>query len=234
MKIFYTSALEESTQRITLDTEESQHAVKVLRCFEGEHITLLNGKGLVADAEIAKPNAKACEISVQKIHLQPKPSAEIHIALANLKKRDRVEWFIEKSVELGASSVILFRGDHTEKLTIDADRLKKIAISALKQSGNAWLPELHIYQSLKMLLAENDTKNKFIAHCETDQTQLLKHAYPKGENALVLIGPEGDFSSNEIQLAIDNNCIPVNLGPLRLRAETAALTALLTLQVENM
>ena len=85
-----------------------------------------------------------------------------------------------------------------------------------------------------MLLAENDIKNKFIAHCETDQTQLLKHAYPKSENALVLIGPEGDFSANEIKLALESNCIPVNLGPLRLRAETAALTALLTLQVVNM
>ncbi|MGZ5302579.1 MAG: RsmE family RNA methyltransferase [Bacteroidia bacterium] len=234
MKIFYTAALEETTQKITLDAEESQHAVKVLRCFEGENITLLNGKGLVADAKIARPNVKACEISIHNIRLQPKPSAEIHIALANLKKRDRVEWFIEKSVELGASSVILFRGDHTEKLTIDAERLKKIAISALKQSGNAWLPDLHIYQSLKMLLAETDIKNKFIAHCETDQTQLLKYSYTKGEDALVLIGPEGDFSDNEIKLALDNNYVPVNLGPLRLRAETAALTALLTLQVVNM
>jgi 16S rRNA (uracil1498-N3)-methyltransferase len=234
MKIFYTAALHESSEKITLDAEESQHAVKVLRCFEGENITLLNGKGIVADAKIAKPNPKACEITINNISIQPKPNPEIHIALANLKKRDRVEWFIEKSVELGAASVIIFRADHTEKLQIDADRCRKIAISALKQSGNAWLPDFHIYTSLKMLLAETEIGNKFIAHCETDQTQLLKHAYKKGENALVLIGPEGDFSDNEIKLALENNCVPVNLGPLRLRAETAALTALLTLQVENM
>ncbi len=234
MKIFYTPTLAKTTKTIALDAEESQHAVKVLRCHAGENITLLNGNGIVAEAEVLKPNPKACEIGINRITEQQKPQTEIHIALANLKKRDRVEWFIEKSVELGASSVILFRADHTEKLTIDEDRLRKIAISALKQSGNAWLPELHIYQSLKMLLDDADAAHKFIAHCETDQTQLLKHAYTKGKNALVLIGPEGDFSKAEIQRSLENGFTPVSLGPLRLRAETAALTALLTLQVVNM
>jgi len=231
MNYFYYPALFDVYETITLPEEESHHALRVLRLTIGDTIVLINGLGQKAEGKILFQEGKKIKVQFYKIENQEPPRYKITIALAQLKKRERMEWFVEKAVELGASEIIVFISEHTEKKKADLIRLHKIAISALKQSGNLWMPYIKTDNAFEQLVNEPFDGIKFIAHCEEGIKSLLKDAYQAKENVLILIGPEGDFSSKEIDLALKNNFIPVSLGDLRLRAETAALTALITLKV---
>src|SRR6185312_11984664 len=215
---------------LTLTEEEGRHAVKVLRAAIGDHIHLINGMGQEAETEITNIKGARVDVVIQSVTTEKKHDHNLIIGLAILKKRDRLEWFIEKSVELAADKIILFHSQHTEKSKVDHGRLQKIAITALKQSGNLWLPEIVVDQDFKKLIGESFIGSKFIAHCREEQKPLLSKVYKASENALILIGPEGDFSEPEIKQAIDKGFTPVSLGNLRLRSETAALTALMMLQ----
>lgn len=233
MKIFFHSQTLIDSDIAILSPEESQHAVKVLRCQKGEEVLLLNGKGQKAIGRIAEPDAKQCKVEIGTTFTEPEKKYSIHIALANLKKRDRVEWFIEKAVELGIDTISIFSSERTEKKGFDKARLDKIALSALKQSGNLYLPDIQVNLTLSELCNISFQGNKFIAHCLTDEKALFKYSYSPGEDVLILIGPEGDFSEREIELAIKKGFIPANLGPLRLRSETAAFVAALTIHILN-
>ena len=229
---FHPEALSENDE-LVLSDEEARHAIKVLRLTKGNSIQLINGLGQLGEGEITNITGNKISVVINKVDTEKKPHYEISIALAILKKRDRLEWFIEKAVELAVGKIFVFSSQHTEKSNADTKRLNKIAVTALKQSGNLWMPEIISDMGFKDIVSGSYPGSKFIAHCRDEQKQLLRDVYNKADSALVLIGPEGDFSEPEIKQAYDHGFVPVSLGDLRLRAETAALTALLTMQIAN-
>jgi 16S rRNA (uracil1498-N3)-methyltransferase len=233
MHFFFCPENFETGKNLLLSEEESGHATKVLRLTRDQTIFILNGMGQCAEAGITNLKGRQVEADIKNIHSEMRTSHAISIALGILKKRDRLEWFIEKAVELGAHEIILFNAAHTEKTRIDEKRLYKIAVSALKQSGNLWLPEIKTGLSYEELIKAPHSGQRFIAHCEDAHKDLLKHVYAAGTDAIILIGPEGDFSGAEIKMALDHHYIPVSLGKLRLRSETAALTALTIFSILN-
>jgi 16S rRNA (uracil1498-N3)-methyltransferase len=233
MNFFFQPTLTSKDAEIILNPEESHHAAKVLRCRIGEQASVLNGSGLKALAVFKTIDQKQSTLEVIDFHFETSNSSPIFIAIANLKNRDRLEWFVEKAVELGAAGITVFFSSRTEKHGIDTKRLDRIAISALKQSGNLWLP--FIKTGEKYVDVVRDSKSLFIAHCSDKYpAELLKNVYQRGKESTILIGPEGDFTDEEIESAVRAGATPVSLGPFRLRAETAALAALTTVQVVNM
>jgi 16S rRNA (uracil1498-N3)-methyltransferase len=157
----------------------------------------------------------------------------IHIAVAPTKNMNRMEWFLEKAVEMGVDKISFFIGEHSERTIIKRERLEKIMVSALKQSLKAYMPELNENADFRELVNSNETK-KFIAYCKPDGRTSIKESYNKGEDVLILIGPEGDFSEKEVELALNNGFQAITLGESRLRTETAALFALQSIHFVNM
>lgn len=234
MNYFFDPAIFQIHQTLTLSPEESRHASKVLRLAKGDAITILNGKGEKAAGDILAMDDKGMQVHILEVYTEPRPDFTLSIALAVLKKRERLEWFVEKAIELAADRIILFQADHTEKFVkADPDRIYRIAVTALKQSGNLWLPDLVINTSFKELILATQTGQNFIAHCYDGEKTALGKVCKPGESMTVLIGPEGDFSVKEVETALKHNFTPVSLGNLRLRAETAALYALMTMRLAN-
>ncbi|MCX6352634.1 MAG: RsmE family RNA methyltransferase [Bacteroidetes bacterium] len=233
MQFFYAPAAEPNSEFINLPQEEAHHAAHVLRLKVGDAIHILNGRGCYFKGEIYSLNKNECVVKVLEEKFSPKPTPEIHIALALLKKRDRIEWFIEKAVELGANAITIFTSHHTEKKGLQQERILKIATTALKQSGNKWLPEIAELTSFEKLIHQDFECEKYIAYCPVESISHLKKQYTIGKDALVLIGPEGDFTDKEVSLAKEKGLKEISLGSQRLRAETAALYALNVLRVMN-
>jgi 16S rRNA (uracil1498-N3)-methyltransferase len=233
MNYFFHPETMSEGDNLLLTDEESRHAIKVLRLKKGNSIQLINGLGQSGEGEIKDIAANCVSVMINDVISEKKPDHEISVALAMLKKKDRLEWFIEKAVELAATKIFIFNSQHTEKSNIDAKRLNKISVSALKQSGNLWMPEIIGGLDFRNIISASYQGSKFIAHCRDEQKQLLRDAYHASQSAIVLIGPEGDFSEPEIKQSYEHGFVPVGLGNLRLRAETAALTALLTMQIAN-
>ncbi len=222
MKIFYTPDITEKST-YTLNETESKHAIKVLRLEMNDTIVLVDGKGNYFDAKITVAHHKKCEVSIVNQHQQVNTKPKLHIAIAPTKNNDRLEWFIEKATELGITEITPILCDHSERKVIKTDRLQKRAISAMKQSLKAKLPTINEAISLSKLIEKPSSAEKFIAHCYEENQQHFKNAYTKGKDCLILIGPEGDFSKNEINLALANNISPISFGTSRLRSETAGL-----------
>jgi 16S rRNA (uracil1498-N3)-methyltransferase len=220
----------------TLPEYESKHLIKVLRKSEGDTFYIIDGIGGLYNVEIIIASPKKCEIKVlSKKEEYNKRQNYLHIAIAPTKNIDRLEWFLEKATEIGINEVTPILCNHSERKTIKQERLQKILISAMKQSQQAYLPKLNpITKSSDFIQQIKKSRNHqlYIAHCEESNKQTLK-AQPQLDNALVLIGPEGDFSTKEIELAINNNFIPVSLGETRLRTETAGVVACHTIQLLN-
>lgn len=218
-----------------LGPEESWHCIKVLRLKAGDHIELTDGQGSLFKAEIEDASPKACILKILEDHKEPAPKWELHIAIAPTKNIARIEWLIEKLTEIGVTEFIPFTAHHSERKVLKTDRLKKITIEAMKQSGRTFLPftrEMVSYP--EMLKSTKDFKGqKFILHCIEKERGTFSELYKKGGNALVLIGPEGDFTNIETEEAIGNGFIPITLGAHRLRTETAALVAACTLHALN-
>ncbi len=225
MHFFYYPQLLPRTTKLALNDDEHRHA-QVLRLKDGETVGLLNGKGLIAIAELTQ-SKKETLAAITQIHIQPIAQPEIHMAIGLLKKRDSLEWMIEKLVELGAASITLLMTENTERHHLSMDRLERIAIGAIKQSGNPWLPRIEVMSFDQALGAHLEIQNKFIAHCADGK----KSPIYKTHSAAVWIGPEGDFSPEEIEHALDAGWQPIGLGPLRLRTETAAISALAALRL---
>jgi 16S rRNA (uracil1498-N3)-methyltransferase len=205
-----------------------------LRKKEGDEILLTDGKGFFYDAEIMQANPKHCIVNILKTIEQPKGwDFNLQIAFAPTKNIDRIEWFAEKATEIGIDRLSPILCQHSERKEIKAQRIEKILVSAMKQSQKALLPQLDDIQSFSKFIKQEYDGQKFIAHCYPQEKVLLKDIYKKGSNALILIGPEGDFSEEEVKMAIDHGFKPISLGDSRLRTETAALVACHTLHVLN-
>ena len=231
MQIFYTPEIMIDP---VLPEEESGHCIRVLRLSEGDEILLADGKGFFYKAAIRRAHPKHCEVSILESYRQPPLwNFRLHMAVAPTKNMDRMEWFAEKATEIGINALTCLNCRFSERKEIKTARLEKIMVSAMKQSQKAILPELEGMTDFRTFITRPFEGHKFIAHCEEGEKQLLKQAYRPGENALILIGPEGDFSPEEINLALKNGFRPISLGNSRLRTETAALAACHTIQLIN-
>jgi 16S rRNA (uracil1498-N3)-methyltransferase len=232
MHIFYTPDI--SGKTYTLDETESKHGIRVLRLEKGDEITLVDGKGGLFVAEIEEPNPKRCTVNVIRKQLHfGQLNYRVHVAIAPTKNIERIEWFLEKATEIGIDRVTPLLCRYSERKEIKNERLEKIMVSAMKQSLKAYLPQLDELTKFNDFIHQPFEGQKFIAHCEEQQRELLKNAIKTGENYLILIGPEGDFSTEEIEMALIAGFLPVSLGVSRLRTETAGVVACHTFNLLN-
>ncbi|QMU28274.1 16S rRNA (uracil(1498)-N(3))-methyltransferase [Adhaeribacter radiodurans] len=223
MHLFYTPDI--AIETYTLSEDESKHSIRVLRLQEGDEINLIDGKGTFYTARITTANPKRCALQIiNKIPEFGKRSFYVHVAVAPTKNLDRMEWFVEKAVEIGIDEISFLLCERSERKNLNLDRLEKIAVSAMKQSVKAYLPQLNEMQAFTSFIRQVDAANTYIAHLENhDRTALSQVQVSK--KTCILIGPEGDFSVKEIELAYSLGIKPVTLGISRLRTETAALVA---------
>lgn len=229
--IFYAPDIQHNN---TLPQDESAHCVRVLRKKEGDAILVTDGKGHFFDAEIVEAHQKHCVVNILQTITEPKPwSNYLHIAFAPTKNLDRIEWFAEKATEIGIDHLTPLLCRYSERKEVKLPRIEKILVSAMKQSQKAVLPQLDEMTPFLTFIKKPFDGQKFIAHCYLQEKQLLKTIYNIKGNVLILIGPEGDFSEQEVQEAIKCGFEPISLGESRLRAETAALVACNTIQILN-
>ncbi|MEI8115804.1 MAG: 16S rRNA (uracil(1498)-N(3))-methyltransferase [Bacteroidia bacterium] len=232
MHIFYTPDI--SGNYYTLNEDESKHCVRVLRLGKDDQITLVDGRGGCFTAEITDPNPKRCSVNVIKSELDLGfRKFQVHVAIAPTKNIERMEWFLEKATEIGINRVVPILCQHSERKEIKPERLEKVMISAMKQSLKAYLPQLDGLTKLPDIIKQPFDGQKFIAHCEEQGRELLKNLIVPNQNYLILIGPEGDFSPEEIELALKSGFQAVSLGESRLRTETAGVVACHTLNLLN-
>lgn len=231
MHVFYTPDIQTCKE---LPTEEAQHCIRVLRLANGDEITLTDGKGNFYRAEITAATSKRCLVTIKETIFQPLLwNCHLHIAMAPTKNMDRTEWFAEKATEIGFDELTFLNCRFSERKVIKKERIEKILVSAIKQSLKARLPQLNEMTDFDKFIRQDFKGQKFIAHCYEGEKKLLKDVVHKGEDALVLIGPEGDFSEEEVEQAIANGFTPISLGKSRLRTETAALVACHILNLIN-
>ncbi len=224
MNVFYTPDIQ--NKHYQLNETESKHCVKVLRLKEGDTICLTNGKGSWFTAKIVDANPKKCKVQcTNKKDDVGKLNYELHIALSPTKNIDRTEWFLEKCTEIGISEFTPLLGLHSERKIVKHERLLKVITSAMKQSLKAYHPKLNQATNFTDLLALNFQGDKFIAHCNPGQKPHLKELCKANSKCLILIGPEGDFSPEEVKLAKSNGFQEISLGTSRLRTETAGVVA---------
>ena len=226
LPFFYIESLT-AKDNLVLNEETSKHIVQVLRMQNGEQLQLTDGKGNLFTTEITDNNRKKCTVKIlQTSNLKPQTS-NITIAISLVKNAHRFEWFLEKATEIGISEIIPLICSRTEKQHFRLDRMQSVLISAMLQSQQTFVPVLHEPIKFTEVINKATQEQKFIAHCEDENnkvqltSQLLKSSLAK----LILIGPEGDFTKEEIHFAIQNNFIPVALGNTRLRTETAGMVA---------
>ncbi|RIA09769.1 16S rRNA (uracil1498-N3)-methyltransferase [Flavobacteriaceae bacterium MAR_2010_72] len=225
MQLFYNPEIKEDTSLFTFSKEESRHIVKVLRKSIGDELDITNGCGWRFKAELEYADLKNCSAKIISKHKQVKHNYNLHLAVAPTKMNDRYEWFLEKATEIGIDSLTPIFCDNSERKVVKTERFEKIVQSAMKQSLNCYLPKLNEPVDFKDFITQKFTGQTFIAHCEELDRKSLKEALKAQTAVTILIGPEGDFSVKEIQMAIDNKFIPVTLGNTRLRTETAAIVA---------
>lgn len=225
MHLFYTPDI--VANFYTLNEEESAHCSRVLRLKEQDVIYLVDGKGGFYKAEIYQVTKKAVQLNILETQKDyGKRNHYLHIAIAPTKNIDRIEWFLEKATEIGIDEITPIICEHSERKVIKEERLNKVITSAMKQSLKAYHPKLNPAISFSQFIKSNSIDNKFIAHCITDEERrTITDLSSKYADSLILIGPEGDFSVQEIQLALQNDFKAITLGNSRLRTETAALAA---------
>ncbi|WKW45718.1 16S rRNA (uracil(1498)-N(3))-methyltransferase [Myroides sp. JBRI-B21084] len=233
MQLFYAENIEPTFTEYTFDKEESKHIVKVLRKLEGSILHITNGKGYLFICEIILASEKKCIVKIKESQFTEPRNFKIHMVVAPTKMNDRYEWFLEKAAEIGVDEVTPIICDHSERKIIKTDRFDKILISAMKQSNQMYLPILNEPIKLTDFLSKEISGQKFIAHCEETDKIELKNRIEKQQNYTLLIGPEGDFSTNEINKALNNGYLPVALGNTRLRTETAAIVGCHTFVIMN-
>jgi len=225
MQLFYTTQIEAGSA--LLSEEESLHCAQVLRKKPGDWLHLVDGQGNWYEGPLAEVGKKQCRIAIQKtIADYQKRPFHLHIGLAPTKQMERTEWFLEKATEIGVDEITLLQCKRSERSHIRLDRLQKVVLSAMKQSLRAYLPKLHDLTPFgKFIESANKDACRFIAYMGESPHQTLKENYPPGRDVYVIIGPEGDFTPEEIQKALDCGFSGINLGPHRLRTETAGIVA---------
>lgn len=223
-------------QNLVLSEEESMHAVKVLRLKSGDEIFMVDGKGGLFRSKIVLAHQKHCEFQIiEQLENPEKRNYQLHLAIAPTKNIDRFEWFIEKATEIGVDQITPVITKFSERKIIKPERLEKIIVSASKQSLKAKFPVLNPLSSFNDFVSNNESSQKFIAHCRpNDDKKLLQSACQKAKDVLIFIGPEGDFSQDEVDMAIDHyKYEAISLGESRLRTETAGVIACATVQFVN-
>ena len=230
MQLFYNSTINETTESFTFDREESKHIIKVLRKKDGDILFVTNGLGCLFKTEITLASDSKCTVQMVSFEKSTPSNFKLHLAVAPTKMNDRYEWFLEKATEIGIQEITPIICDRSERKVINTDRFEKIILSAMKQSNELYLPKLNPAISFKEFIKQQNEGLQLIAHCEETDKKTLKSVVQPNTNITVLIGPEGDFSSAEIELALANNYQAIHLGPTRLRTETAALFALSVLK----
>lgn len=247
LPFFFVEHLPATSQNLILEEDQSKHIVQVLRKQKGDEILLTDGKGSKALVRIIDDHRKQCQVKINSIEKEAMPLQKVSIAISLLKNASRFEWFLEKATEIGVNEIIPLICVRTEREKFRVDRLQNILVSAMLQSQQCWLPLLHELISFENLIEENREGKKFIAHCLPEQKQQLttvithvgnsmpdlqfqtpNSRFPASDS-LILIGPEGDFTEGEIELALQKNFIAVALGKTRLRTETAGIVAAITL-----
>lgn len=229
MQLFY---IQNPESEIILSAEESKHATKVLRKKEGDILNFTNGKGYFYKAKITVADTRKCRLQVVSTEQKEKQhNYHLHIAIAPTKNMDRYEWFLEKATEIGVDEITPIICHHSERKVIKTERCNRILLSAMKQSLKFHLPKLNEAITLKNFLKQDFEGNKYIAHCEEGNKTELKEK-KKEKRTLILIGPEGDFSPSEIELALQNQFKAVSLGTSRLRTETAGIIATHTINIK--
>ncbi len=224
MQLFYVPNI--SGAEVILDETESKHAIRVLRLNAGDEIELIDGKGGLYKASITDANPKKCKLSIFESRTKfGQKDFHLHIAIAPTKNIDRFEWFLEKCTEIGIDEITPLLSEHSERKVIKPERLEKILVSAMKQSVKAYLPQLNELTKLSDLINQSKDQHKFIAHCNDGEKPHLKDVIQQSEDVLILIGPEGDFSPEEVEQAKEKGFKEISLGSARLRTETAGVVA---------
>ena len=226
MQIFYAPDIYDNNY--TLNETESKHCIKVLRMTDGVPVKLIDGKGNLYEGVISDPNPKKCIVTITKTFENfEKRSYKLHIAISPLKNLERFEWFVEKSVEIGIDEITPLICHRTEKQSVKTERVEKIIISAMKQSLKALGTVLNPSRGFSEFISESTNSVKMITHCNEsfNNRVSISQVYKKGDNAVILIGPEGDFTESEIDAATQHDYLPIHLGKSRLRTETAGIVA---------
>jgi 16S rRNA (uracil1498-N3)-methyltransferase len=227
MHIFYTPDINGIQYR--LNEDESKHAIRVLRLNLGDEVTLVDGRGNLFNARISDPNPKRCEIIVENVHNDyEKRSYNLHVAISPLKNSDRFEWFLEKATEIGIDTITPLVCGRTEKKGFNLERSYRIVESAMKQSIKAFRPVINEPQSFKGFINNNSAPVKLIACCEGDR-KIIDEVCKTQQDVIILIGPEGDFTEDEINMSREMGFEPITLGNSRLRTETAGIVAVQTI-----
>ncbi len=221
-----------------LPADEASHAVRVLRLMAGDEMMLMDGQGTFYRAAVTMASNHHCMYEIQESLPQPRPwEGHIHLAIAPTKLMDRMEWMVEKAVEIGVDEISFLDCKFSERDVVKTARLDKIVVSAMKQSRKAWKTELHDMVSFKDFIVANREGVRYIAHCyeEVERTSLFEELKKRsaGDAVTVMIGPEGDFSIDEVQMAVKAGFCPVHLGSSRLRTETAGLSAIMMAQLSK-
>ncbi len=224
MELFYAPSLHGET--FCLSPEESKHVVRVMRKKIGDTFFVTNGKGSLFEVRILSDHPKKCRLQVLSEQKEyQKRAARLHIAIAPTKNINRFEWFLEKSTEIGIDHIIPLLCEHSERKIIKPERLRKVIIAAAKQSLKAYFPELGEMTPFSQIIRQEFRGKKYIALCRDEALTPLSKYHNSGEDALILIGPEGGFSPKEIGEAKEHGFLPVSLGNSRLRTETAGIVA---------
>ncbi len=234
MQLFY--APDFTPPHYTLSEDESKHAIRVLRLTIGSTIHITDGVGNLFRCEVSGTNPKRCEVVVREHFAEHNPLPySLTICVAPTKSADRYEWFLEKATEIGVSEIVPLLTEHSERKVVKWERDMRVVTAAVKQSLKAYHPKLHQLTTFSELVKRPFNGDKFIAHCEASQSkQPLTRLLTAASNVMILIGPEGDFSPEEIALAQEHGFRDISLGAQRLRSETAAVVATTMVAVKNM
>ena len=224
LPFFYETKITQPSSHFTLSEETSKHCIQALRMKTGEHLQLTNGKGILYKASIVSEDKKKTVVLIEESKKIPQPSKKINICISLLKNANRFEWFLEKATEIGVSEIQPLICNRTENTRFRYERMNGILIAAMLQSQQVWLPVLHAPLAFKNYVQQSQYTQKLIAHCEEEKKQFIKNI-PGSAEIQILIGPEGDFTPEEIKLALDNQYLAITLGETRLRAETAGIVA---------
>ncbi|MFK5879715.1 MAG: 16S rRNA (uracil(1498)-N(3))-methyltransferase [Flavobacteriaceae bacterium] len=235
MQLFYSNTINSNSSQFTFDKIESRHIIRVLRKKEGDSLFITDGNNSLFKVTILIASDKKCTVKIISIkHKEIPRNYYLHIAIAPTKNNDRLEWFLEKATEIGIDEITPIICKHSERKIIKQERLEKVLVSAMKQSLKFQLPKLNASISFLEFINQKHEGDLFIAHCEeTDRKSLKDVLNSTQEKITLLIGPEGDFSTKEIEMALQNNYTPITLGESRLRTETAGIVAVQSIAFFN-
>lgn len=233
MQLFYGPQLQKNDKEYIFDETESRHIVKSVRKKSGDTLWITNGNGLLFQSTIIDADPKRCKVQLKAPVINQPDGYYLHMAVAPTKMNDRFEWFLEKATEIGVHEITPIITEHSERKTVKKERMERVVLAAMKQSFQTFLPKLNEALTLRDFFKLNHEGQLFIAHCDDTERQELKDNLLVNSTYTILIGPEGDFSPTEIDVAKSVGFQPISMGKNRLRTETAGVVACTTVAVIN-